>query len=88
MLLHEKDKAQKAIEHRNRSLDDVAKRRYYMKTHGIEAKDPVAMVFGRDQGKSIEELEAEALGHELPQKPEGKAPEEAQQPRKKWFGIF
>lgn len=85
ILLHEQDKAVKASEHRTRHLDDVAKRKYYMKMHGIEAKDPVAMVFGKDEGKSEEELEAAALGKEMP--PKADAVEEAK-PRKKWLGIF
>ncbi|KOS21881.1 hypothetical protein ESCO_002134 [Escovopsis weberi] len=72
IIMHEKDKAIKATEHRNQHLDDVAKRRYFMKMHGIEPKDPVAMIFGRDDGKSVEELEAAALGH-------GEAPHEAGQ---------
>ncbi|POR37100.1 Uncharacterized protein TPAR_02705 [Tolypocladium paradoxum] len=83
VLMHEKDKALKAGEHRTRNLDDVAKRKYYMKMHGIEVKDPVAMVFGKDEEKSEEELEALALGRELPPKAEGE-----EKPRKKWFGIL
>lgn len=85
ILLHEKDKAVKANEHRTRHLDDVAKRKYYMKMHGIETKDPVSIVFGKGQEKSEEELEAAAMGKELPPKPKG---EESSTPRKKWFGIF
>jgi hypothetical protein len=83
--LHEKDKAVKAVEHRTRYLDDVAKRKYYMKAHGIETKDPVAMVFGKDEGKSEEELEAVALGHELsPSSGSDDKPEH----KKKWLGIW
>jgi hypothetical protein len=85
ILSHEKDKAIKAGEHRARHIDDVAKRQYYMKMHGIEAKDPVAMVFGKDEVKSEEDLEAAALGRELPPKEPG---EDTEKPRKKWFGIF
>ncbi|GJN75152.1 hypothetical protein VFPFJ_06699 [Purpureocillium lilacinum] len=85
IAMHEKDKALKASEHRTRHLDDVAKRQYYMKTHGIEAKDPVTMVFGKDDNRSVEELEATALGRELPPKEEGEAKPEQ---RKKWFGIL
>lgn len=87
IILHEKDKAEKAVEHRTRSLDDVAKRKYYMKMHGIETKDPVTMVFGKDEEKPIEELEAAAMGRELPPKIEADGDAIAQ-PRKKWFGIF
>jgi hypothetical protein len=83
ILMHERDASEKAIEARRRSLDDVAKRRYYMKMHGIEAKDPVMMVFGKD-GPSEEQLEAEAMGRDPPPKPEADKPE----PRKKWLGIF
>lgn len=61
ITLHEKDKAQRAIDHRNNTNDDVIKRRYFMKMHGIEPKDPVTMVFGKDEGKSLEELEAEIM---------------------------
>ena len=83
IVLHEQEKAVKAVEHRNRSLDDIAKRKYYMKMHGIEAKDPVTMVFGKDEGKSVEELEAAAMGTELPPKTE-----EQKEEKKKWLGIF
>lgn len=84
IALHEKDKAVKAGEHRTRHLDDVAKRQYYMKMHGIEAKDPVAMVFGKDKAKSEEELEAAAMGRELPPKPES----EEKPTKSKWLGIW
>lgn len=87
IVSHEKDKAIKAGEHRARHIDDVAKRQYYMKMHGIEAKDPVAMVFGKDEGKSEAELEATALGRELPPKTAEELAA-AEKPRKKWFGIF
>ncbi|KAM6505029.1 hypothetical protein FSOLCH5_014943 [Fusarium solani] len=86
ILLHEQDKAEKAVEHRTRHLDDVAKRRYFMKMHGIETKDPVSIVFGKGEEKSEDELEAAAMGREPPQKTEEeKKPEEA---KKKWLGIF
>ncbi|KAI8718385.1 hypothetical protein NCS52_00617400 [Fusarium sp. LHS14.1] len=85
ILLHEQDKAEKAVEHRTRHLDDVAKRRYFMKMHGIETKDPVSIVFGKGEEKSEDELEAAAMGREPPQKTEEeKKPEE----KKKWLGIF
>lgn len=84
IVMHEKEKALKAGEHRTRHLDDVAKRQFYMKAHGIEAKDPVTMVFGKDDQRSVEELEAAAMGRELLPK-EGAAETPA---RKKWFGIL
>ncbi|KAG6003891.1 hypothetical protein E4U43_000830 [Claviceps pusilla] len=89
--LHEQDKATKAREHRIRNLDDIAKRKYYMKVHGIEAKDPVSMVFGKDEGgKTEEELEAAALGRELvPSKgSEEEAGEGEKKMNKKWFGLW
>ncbi|EGX94184.1 hypothetical protein CCM_02455 [Cordyceps militaris CM01] len=86
ILSHEKNKALKAVEHRTRHLDDVAKRRYYMKVHGIEPKDPISMVFGKGEKLSEAEVEAVALGTEMP----AKTPEEeaVATKRKKWFGIF
>ncbi|KAG6009796.1 hypothetical protein E4U21_001226 [Claviceps maximensis] len=93
--LHEQDKATKAREHRTRHLDDIAKRKYYMKVHGIEAKDPVSMVFGRDEGNETEEeLEAAALGRELGAQQKGSegekgaAGEENKMNKKKWFGLW
>lgn len=83
ILSHERDKALKAGEHRTRHLDDVAKRRYYMKVHGIETKDPISMVFGKGEKLSEAEIEAVALGREVPET----TPEEPAK-RKKWLGIF
>ncbi|KAG5983602.1 hypothetical protein E4U55_007772 [Claviceps digitariae] len=89
--LHEQDRATKAREHRTRHLDDVAKRKYYMKVHGIEAKNPVSIVFGKDESnKTEEELEAAALGRELDPREGGLEGGEVKQTtdRKKWFGIW
>lgn len=86
IVMHEKDKGRKAKEHRTRNLDDVAKRKYFMKMHGIETKDPIAMVFGKDEPKPEEELEAAAMGRELPPKPADE--KQSEEPRKKWFGVF
>jgi hypothetical protein len=83
ITLHEKDKAQKAIEHRNANLDDHAKRKYFMKMHGIEPKDPVTMVFGRGKEESVEALEAEVLKTPAPV-----VEEKPQEQKKKRFGIF
>jgi hypothetical protein len=86
IALHEKDKAIKAGEHRTRYLDDVAKRKYYMKVHGIETKDPISMVFGKDEEKSEVELEAAALGRELP--PKAESDDKLEEKKKKWLGIW
>ena len=57
-----------------------------MKMHGIEAKDPVTMVFGKDEGPSLEEAEAAALGKEMPPRPEREDKDDGK--RRKLFGIF
>ncbi|RDA92265.1 hypothetical protein CP533_5751 [Ophiocordyceps camponoti-saundersi (nom. inval.)] len=82
IILHEKDKSAKAVDHRMAHLDDVAKRRYYMKMHGIEPKDPVTMVFGKSKEKQVEtaapapEMGSEANAEEKPVQ------------KKKWFGLW
>ena len=86
ILLHEKDKSQKAVDHRNSKNDDVAKRRYFMKMHGIEPKDPVSMVFGKDDGKTAEDLEKEVMGGG--EQAAQAADKAGQQEKKKRFGIF
>ena len=83
VAMHERDKALRAYEKRIEAQNDTAKRRYYMKMHGIEPTNPVEVVFGKaDDGKSVAEIEADALGYEVP---EG---EKTTRPRRKWFGIF
>jgi hypothetical protein len=81
--MHEKDKSLRAYEDRIQHQNDVMKRKYYMKMHGIETKDPVSVVFGKSvEEKTDAQIEAEALGLEPP-------PAEEQPPqRKKMFGIF
>lgn len=82
IIMHERDKGAKAQEARFQHLDDVAKRRYFMKMHGIETKDPISVVWGRGEKIPDEQLEAKALGLEPP------PVEERPQPRKKWFGFI
>jgi hypothetical protein len=84
ILMHERDKGIRAYEHRIAHQNDVAKRRYYMKMHGIETKDPITSVFGKSDEKSEMELEAEAFGTEMPEKVE----EVKSKERSKLFGIF
>ena len=84
ITLHEKNKAEKAIEHRNNNLDDYAKRRYFMKMHGIEPVDPVSRVFGTGKEKTEAELEAAALKTDQPVVEEKHEPEQ----KKKRFGLF
>ena len=83
IIMHEKDKSLRAYEDRIQHQNDVMKRKYYMKMHGIETKDPVSVVFGKSvEEKTDAQIEAEALGLEPP-------PAEEQPPqRKKMFGIF
>ncbi|KAF4125897.1 Conserved hypothetical, protein [Geosmithia morbida] len=90
IILHEQDKGIKAYEHRLAQQNDVAKRRYYMKVHGIETKDPVTMVFGKgDDGKTVEQVEAEVLGRQVPESFSTKEePKEEPKKRNKILGIF
>ncbi|CAG9944160.1 hypothetical protein V2G26_015911 [Clonostachys chloroleuca] len=84
IVMHERDKAIRAFEHRMEHQNDVAKRRYYMKMHGIETKDPITMIFGKSEKEQTdEEIEAEALGTAVPQAEDAKPPE-----RRKFWGIF
>lgn len=87
ITMHEKDKALKANEHRARNLDDVAKRRYFMKTHGIETKDPITTVFGKGEETSVKQ---QADNVALPMDGSDKIPHEApvEEPKKKWLGVF
>lgn len=86
IVMHERDKSAKAQERRFQVLDDVAKRKYYMKMHGIETKDPINVVFGRGENLDKlrdEQLEARVLDLEPPMSADDVKP-----PRKKWFGIL
>ncbi|KAH7134771.1 hypothetical protein B0J13DRAFT_90186 [Dactylonectria estremocensis] len=84
---HEKDKAEKAKDHRTRHLDDVAKRRYFMKMHNIEAKDPVTVVFGKSEPtKPEDDVDAAPTTRELPPKPIEEP--KVEEVKKKWLGIF
>lgn len=83
IAMHEKDKAIRAYEHRQDHQNDTAKRRYFMKMHGIETKDPITSVFGKDEPQTDEEIEAVALGFEPPNGEEAKPKQ-----RKKMWGIF
>ncbi|RCI14175.1 hypothetical protein L249_6072 [Ophiocordyceps polyrhachis-furcata BCC 54312] len=82
IILHEKDNSAKAVDHRMAHLDDVAKRRYYMKMHGIEPKDPVSMVFGKGQNKLVETAAT------VPDMGSVLDVEEKPAQRKKWFGLW
>lgn len=83
IIMHERDKSDKAVDHRMRSLDDLAKRKLFMKMHGIEPKDPILMVFGKGE-KMWPEADS---GPDAAPEPE---PEDQEKPvqRKKWLGIF
>ncbi|KAF5024037.1 hypothetical protein F66182_3884 [Fusarium sp. NRRL 66182] len=86
IVLHEKDKAEKANDHRTRHLDDVAKRRLFMKMHGIETKDPVTVMFGKGEDDKPEEP-APIETTETPRKIEEEE-RKVEEPRKKWLGVF
>ncbi|KAL6914503.1 hypothetical protein FSST1_012263 [Fusarium sambucinum] len=85
ITLHEQDKAVKAKEHRTNHLDDVAKRRMFMKMHGIETKDPVTVMFGKGEEEPKPEQEAAV---EAEPTPKIEAQEKVEEPKKKWFGVF
>lgn len=83
MRLHEEDRSARAAASREQHLSDVMKRQYFMKMHGIEAKNPITTVFGKGEERSDEEIEAAALGLETPDGAEEKKPQ-----RRKMWGIF
>ncbi|PHH77579.1 hypothetical protein CDD80_465 [Ophiocordyceps camponoti-rufipedis] len=92
MILHDRHQAAKAYDRRMANLDDVAKRQYYMKMHGIEPKSLITMVLGSDGDKGVEEKDEEKKivggdgdggvavdGAEVGEKP---------LQTKKWFGVW
>lgn len=83
MQLHEQDRSARAAASREQHQSDVMKRQYYMKMHGIEAKNPITAVFGKGEERTDEEIEAAALGLEPPEGAEEKKPQ-----RRKMWGIF
>lgn len=91
ILMHEAHKGEWIRERRLSQQDDLAKRRYFMKMHGIEVKDPVKMVttgtWGRGGEEKRRQIEAEQRALKgLPETPVVEDVQEA--PAKKWFGLF
>ena len=84
MVLHEQDRGARVAANREQHQNDVMKRKYYMKMHGIEAKDPITSVFGgKTEESTDEEIEAAALGLDPPEGSEEKKPR-----RRKMWGII
>lgn len=67
-----------------RHTDDVAKRQYYRKEHGLDKQNPIANFLGMKEGADEPAPVADAppvSGAVETTPAEG-------EPRKKWFGIF
>ncbi|KAI8234597.1 hypothetical protein K4K57_008970 [Colletotrichum sp. SAR 10_99] len=84
LQLHERDRNEKAIAMHTRHTDDVAKRQYYRKEHGLDKQNPIANFLGMKEGADEPAPVADAppvSGAVETTPAEG-------EPRKKWFGIF
>lgn len=101
--LHERDRNEKVIAQHTRHTDDVAKRAYFRKVHGLDKENPIKNWLGvTEEGDEVEAAVAQPQGHEVTVADEtavaaaagvanvaGQATGEAQeQGRKKWFGVF
>ncbi|KAF4777178.1 hypothetical protein HER10_EVM0012147 [Colletotrichum scovillei] len=89
MQLHERDRNEKAIAAHSRHTDDVAKRQYYRKVHGLDKENPIANFLGmkeeseEDKAAAAAAMEASPVAGDA----EATAPAENEQ-KKKWLGIF
>lgn len=86
IMLHEKDRNEKVIAKHTGVTDDVAKRHYFRKAHGLDKENPIANFLGAS-GREDEEAAAAttqggAADVALPLQ------EEEGQKKKKWFGVF
>lgn len=89
MQLHERGRNEKAIAAHSRHTDDVAKRQYYRKVHGLDKENPIANFLGMKE-ESEEDKAAAAVAMEaspVAGDAEATAPAENEQ-KKKWLGIF
>ncbi|KAL2753720.1 hypothetical protein ACRALDRAFT_2044063 [Sodiomyces alcalophilus JCM 7366] len=90
--LHEKDRNDKVIAMHTRHTDDVAKREYYRKVHGLDKENPIVNFFKSEEQIEEERKAAAAAAAEeeaLAAANAGDAGSEtAGQTKKKWFGIF
>ncbi|KAF9870147.1 hypothetical protein CkaCkLH20_12381 [Colletotrichum karsti] len=84
LQLHERDRNEKAIAMHTRHTDDVAKRQYYRKEHGLDKENPIANFLGmkEESGEPVPAADASPAAGNAEVKPaEGEK-------KKKWFGIF
>ncbi|ROT40261.1 hypothetical protein SODALDRAFT_306370 [Sodiomyces alkalinus F11] len=91
--LHEKDRNEKVIAKHTRYTDDVAKREYYRKVHGLDKENPIVNLFKSEEQIEEERKAAVAAAAEeetMAAANAGGAGSETTggQTRKKWLGIF
>ncbi|KAL2873333.1 hypothetical protein SGCOL_011539 [Colletotrichum sp. CLE4] len=88
MQLHERDRNEKAIAMHSRHTDDVAKRQYYRKVHGLDKENPIANFLGMKEESEEDKAAASTAMEASPVADvEANAFAENEQ-KKKWFGLF
>lgn len=95
LALHERDRNARAIADHENLTNDVVKRAYFRKVHGLDKENPIRNLLGGGDG---DEMNAAALatvsGETVPAATSTAATEniaaegEAQEPKKKWLGVF
>ncbi|KAH6688315.1 hypothetical protein F5X68DRAFT_190002 [Plectosphaerella plurivora] len=96
MALHERDRNARTIAEHTALTDDVVKRAYFRKVHGLDKENPIRNFLGGGEG---DEMNAEAFaavsGEPVPAAATSNAStipaesaESVQEPKKKWLGIF
>lgn len=85
LQLHERDRNEKTIAMHTRHTDDVAKRQYYRKEHGLDKKNPIANFLGM---KEEADQPTPAAADASPVAGNAEATPAEGEGKKKWFGIF
>ncbi|KAK1597765.1 uncharacterized protein LY79DRAFT_700671 [Colletotrichum navitas] len=93
LRLHERDRNEKAIAMHSRHTDDVAKRHYYRKAHGLDKENPIANFLGMKEEAEEEKASAISAAEASPVAGDAAAivPVEGdgeKSNKKKWFGLF
>ncbi|KAK1961902.1 hypothetical protein LY78DRAFT_661725 [Colletotrichum sublineola] len=92
LQLHERDRNEKAIAMHSRHTDDVAKRQYYRKVHGLDKENPIANFLGMKEESDEEKAAAVAAVEASPVAGDAAAiapvEGEEKESKKKWFGLF
>ncbi|KAF6821264.1 hypothetical protein CSOJ01_00270 [Colletotrichum sojae] len=83
--LHERDRNEKAIARHTQHTDDVAKRQYYRKEHGLDKENPVANFLGMKEESDTPPAPPAAASPAAENV--AAAPAEGEK-KKKWFGLF